>query len=97
MKSLVFTDNSLADLESIRNYIALDNPRAAIEFGEGFIKTCELIAQQPEIGVRTGKSDATQRMFTFRGYAIYYRNLDDSVNIQRFLHPSLDHSKQALD
>jgi hypothetical protein len=36
-------------------------------------------------------------MFTFRGYAIYYRNLDDSVIVQRFLHPSLDHSKQSLD
>ena len=59
MKPLVFADKSLADLKSVRSHIALDNPRAAIEFGEGLIKTCELISQQPKIGVRTGKSDAT--------------------------------------
>jgi len=84
-------------LRNIREYIARDNPRAAIELGEGFLDTCELIAQNPEIGVRKGKPGSTQRSFTHRGYAIYYRNLEHSVRIQRVLHPSLDVEQQPLE
>ncbi len=97
MKRLIYSDRALVDFESVLDHIALDNPRAAIKLGEGFLETCELLAQQPEMGVRLGTSDSTQRMFTYRKYAIYYRNLNHAVRIQRFLHPSLDVRKQTLD
>ena len=97
MKRLIYSEKSLADLDSILVYISRDNPSAAVAFGEGFIETCELISQQPEIGVRRGDEGSSQRMFTFRGYAIFYRNLDDSVRIQRLLHPSLNVERQSLD
>jgi plasmid stabilization system protein ParE len=48
MKQLIYSEKCLADLRSIRDYIARDNLQAAIELGEGFLATCELIAQQPE-------------------------------------------------
>jgi len=97
MKRLIYSKNALDDFDSILEYIARDNPPAAVQFGEGFIEACELIAQQPEIGIRRGSKNSTQRMFTFRGYAIFYRNLDHVVRIQRFLHPSLDVEGQSLD
>ncbi len=97
MKRLIYSDRALVDFESILDYIAPDNPQAAIKLGEGLLEACELLAQQPEMGVRLGPSNSTQRMFTFRKYAIYYRNLENVVRIQRFLHPSLDVRKQTLD
>jgi len=97
MKRLLLSENSLADLDSILDYIARDNPRAAVDFGEGFIKQCQLIGQHPDLGVCKGKPGTTQRMFTYRGYAIYYRHLEHCVRIQRLLHPSLDVRKQSLD
>jgi len=97
MKRLIYTEKALADFKSILDYIALDNPEASVKLGQGLLETCELIAQQPEIGVRKGTHGSTQRRFTHRGYAIYYRNLEHSVRIQRFLHPSLDARKQSFD
>ncbi len=36
------------------------------------------------------------RLFTHRGYGIYYRNLDAEVMIERVLHPSLDVGRQSF-
>ncbi len=96
MKRLIYTDLALVDFDNILQRISLDNPRAAVELGDGFMNTCKLIAQNPEIGVLQGKPDAPLRMFTHRGYAIYYDNLEHSVEILRFLRPSLDVHKQTL-
>ena len=96
MKRLIYSESALADLRSIRNYIANDNLDAAVKMGEGFIKQCELIAKYPDIGTGVSKATDTLRMFTYRGYAIYYDNLEHSVEILRVLHPALDISQQKL-
>jgi hypothetical protein len=37
------------------------------------------------------------RVFSFRGYGIYFRNLADRVRIERVLPPGLDITKQSFD
>jgi plasmid stabilization system protein ParE len=58
--------------------------------------SCHLIAENPEMGMRREDLAPALRLFTHRGYGIYYRNLDTEVSIERVLHPSLDVRRQAF-
>jgi len=97
VKRLTYSDRSFDDLESILDFIARDKPVAAIAFAEKLISTCELIAQNPEIGAKQENLRTSLRLFSYRGYGIYYRNLDDKIRIERFLHHSLDVRQQSFD
>ena len=96
MTRLIYSQLSLNDLEKILDFIASDNPRAAIAFSEGLIRTCELIAQHPEMGQQREDIAPSIRLFVHEGYAIYYRYDEDAVRIQRFLHPAQDISSQSF-
>lgn len=37
------------------------------------------------------------RVFSYRGYSIYFRNLPDRVRIERVLPPGLEFTKQSFD
>ncbi len=97
MKRLIYADRSFDDLDGILDFIARDKPEAAIAFAEKLIETCELIAQNPEIGESREALGASLRLFSFRGYAIYYRNLRDNIRVERFLHHSLNVARQAFE
>jgi toxin ParE1/3/4 len=90
MKRLLYSEFATADLKGILDYIARDKPIAARAFVDGIIDTCHLIARNPEIGTRREDLARELRLFTHRGYGIYYRNLETEVMIERVLHPSLD-------
>ncbi len=101
MMRLTYSGRSFDDLEGILNFIARDKPVAAIAFTEKLIGTCELIAQNPEIGTRQENLAASLRLFSYRGYGIYYRHLDNKIRIEirieRFLHHSLDVGQQSFE
>lgn len=97
MKRIVYTEKSLADFDSILDYIAKRNPEAATKLGKGLLVTCELIGKNPNLGIRRGPTDTTLRMFSYRGYAIYYRNLNQYIDVLRILHHALDHDMQELE
>jgi toxin ParE1/3/4 len=88
MKQLVFSEKSLDDLEGILRFIACDKPVAASLFVERLQAQCEALAQFPEIGTRRDDLLEDLRLFSFRGYGIYYRNLADIVRIERVLRAS---------
>jgi toxin ParE1/3/4 len=96
MKRLLYSDFATDDLKAILDYIARDKPIAARTFVDAIIETCHLIAANPEMGVRREDLAPELRMFTHRGYGIYYRNLDTEVMIERVLHPSLDVRRQSF-
>lgn len=87
---LEFSPLSLTDLRAILEFIARDKPQAAIKFVNQIEKRCELLSTFPGIG--TAREDLVPglRLFTFRGYGIYYRVVDQVIRIERVLHPSLD-------
>ena len=90
MKPLVFSEKSLDDLPGILSYIARDKPEAAVRFVELIERQCELLAEFPEAGEKREDLAAHLRLFTFRGYGIYFRNLDDRVRTERVIHGARD-------
>jgi toxin ParE1/3/4 len=96
MKRLLYSELATDDLKGILEYIARDKPIAARSFVDGIIETCHLISRNPEIGMRREDLAEDLRLFTHRGYGIYYRNLDAEVRIERVLHPALDVGRQAF-
>ena len=90
MKRLSYSDFATDDLKVILDYSARDKPTAARSFVDAIIDTCHSIAANPEIGMRREDLAPVLRLFTHRGYGIYYRNLDAEVLAERVLHPSLD-------
>jgi plasmid stabilization system protein ParE len=99
MMRLIYTPKSLDDFDSILRHIGKDNPPAAVRLGEDILRTCELLEENPELGV--SKDDLTKgmRRFMCRGYGLYYR-IDEQlsvVKVLRILHPSLDVGQQSFD
>lgn len=99
MKRLIFKQRSKDDLLGIFDYIASDSRDAAENFVEDLMATCELLRQQPELGMQRPNLAKYLRMFVHRKYCIYYQYEPDSdtVRIARVLHPALDVSQQSFD
>lgn len=97
MKTLVFSEKARDDLLNILRYIARDKPLAAARFVDKLEHQCEFLARFPESGTKRDDLAAALRLFTFRGYGIYFRNLDDRVRIERVLPPGLDILQQSFD
>ncbi len=97
MKKLVFSSKAETDLLSILRYIARDKPRAATRFVDQLEQQCEFLSRFPESGTKREDLASALRLFTFRGYGIYFRNLDDRVRIERVLPPGLDILQQSFD
>jgi toxin ParE1/3/4 len=94
---LLYSELAIDDLKGILDYIDRDEPEAARAFVDAVIERCHLLAANPEIGMRREDLAAELRLFTHRGYAIYYRNLDTEVMIERVLHPSVDVERQSFN
>lgn len=47
MSRIIYSEQSLADLAEIFDYVASDNPGAAERLALGILKTAELIASEP--------------------------------------------------
>lgn len=76
-----------ADLFAIGSHIAKDNPVAAMRLTEELQAVCDLLATQPEMSEKA----QTQRFGEVRrhvigNYLIYYRGVDDGVEILRVVH-----------
>src|SRR5215213_1134260 len=97
MKTLVFPARARDDLLHILRYIARDKPQAAVRFVGTLEEQCEFLARFPESGTKRDDLADALRLFTFRGYGIYSRNLDDRVRIERVLPPGLDILQQSFD
>ena len=97
MKPLEFSEKSLADLSGIMAYITQDKPLAAMGFVEKLEQQCTLLTHFPQLGSRREDLANELRLFTYRGYGIYYRDLPDRVRIERVLHPALDVRQQSFD
>lgn len=97
MKQLVLSEKAYDDLLGILNYIARDKPQAAVKFVDQVQAQCEFLGRFPESGTRQDDLAPDLRVFSFRGYGIYFRNLPDRIRIERVLPPGLDIKKQSFD
>jgi len=99
MMRLIYSDHALADFESIMDYIGKDSPTAAVRFGEGLLEIADLLEKNPELGVSHEELANGLRLFTYRGYGLYYRiaPANQTVILERVLHPALDVRRQSFD
>lgn len=75
-----------ADRSAIIEYVALDNPAAAIENDERITAQADRLLEYPEIG-RRGRVQGTRELVIVQApYLAIYRQSDDVIEILRVLH-----------
>ncbi|WP_329957825.1 type II toxin-antitoxin system RelE/ParE family toxin [Rosenbergiella nectarea] len=84
---LIWTEMSRDDRRAIREYIALDNPVAAVELDKQLSIRADQLTEQPESG-RPGRVAGTRELVIHRHYVIVYEIVAAAVYILRVLHPS---------
>lgn len=84
---LLWTEPARDDRRAIREYIALDNPVAAVELDEQLSARTGQLAEQPESG-RPGRVVGTRELVAHRHYVIIYEVVASKVYILRVLHTS---------
>lgn len=78
------------DLDGILEYIARDNPAAAVRFVETLKEKCNMLARFPLLGARREQLAKRLRVFSAGNYVIYYRPEGRTVRIERVLHGARD-------
>jgi toxin ParE1/3/4 len=81
---ILFTEDSLSDLEAILDYIRADDPEAAARFGDAILNHIELLATFPHIGAPV-KRRARVRKILHTPVRIYYR-IDEEREVVEILH-----------
>ena len=86
---LLFTEDALADLEIILDYIRADNPSAAKRFGTSLLNHVEILRTFPRIGVPVPKRLGVRKIL-HSPIRIYYRFHEDTglIEILHFWHAS---------
>ena len=87
---LYFTPLAVTDLDTTLDHIALERPLTALAIVQRIRARCELIASQPEIGQMRPEFPGNYRSFSVQRWVIFYRVLEDSVQIHRVLDGSRD-------
>ena len=90
MKEAVFSPMAVEDLDGILEYIARDNPPAAVRFMEALKEKCNTLARFPLLGASREQLARGLRVFSVGNYAVYYRPEGETVRIERVLHGARD-------
>ena len=91
MARLEFSILAESDLRDIADFIALDNPTAAIELVSTIKDTCQRLASFPDLGVsRPRFQGGDLRSFAVERYLIFYQKFADGILIARVLHGARD-------
>jgi toxin ParE1/3/4 len=84
---LWWADLAIADRIAIYDYIEADNPRAAVELDDAFLKAAERLRTHPDIG-RLGKISGTRELVAHRNYVLVYELIDNAVCMLAVVHTS---------
>lgn len=76
---------ALADRRGIIEYIAQDNPLAAIELGDLLIAQAEQLDQHPTSG-RIGRVKGTRELVVHPNYILVYRIVGKTAEVLRVKH-----------
>lgn len=82
---LVWTRPAWTDRRAIREYIATDNPRAALALDELFSEKASRLIDHPAIG-RPGRVPGTRELVAHQNYILVYDLTADSIRVLRVLH-----------
>jgi toxin ParE1/3/4 len=87
---LAFSPLAIADLESIGDFIAEDNPEAARRFVGELRERCSRILNAPLGGAPRQELGDGLRSVPFGRYVIFYDVVQKIVTVQRVLHSARD-------
>lgn len=82
---LIWTRPSAADRRAIRDYIAQENPAAALALDELFSEKALLLTKHPGIG-RPGRIVGTRELVIQRNYILIYRVIGGVVRVLGLVH-----------
>ena len=88
------------DLDAVADYIAAHNASAAIRLVDAVESTVRRLAEFPQLGTLCQFADpltAGLRVVTvrkFSNYLIYFRPLDDRIQLVRLIHGMRDQTRQ---
>jgi len=82
---LVWTLPAREDRKSIREYIAADNPSAALDLDELISERAARLVDHPGLG-RPGRLKGTRELVARRNYILIYDVVGELVRVLRVLH-----------
>jgi toxin ParE1/3/4 len=82
---LVWTRPASADRKEIREYIAQDNPAAALALDELISEKASRLVDHPGLG-RPGRVAGTRELVAHQNYILFYDTAGDLVRVLRVLH-----------
>ena len=82
---LVWARPALEDRKVIREYIAADNPSAALDLDELLSEKAARLLDHPGLG-RPGRLQGTRELVAHRNYILVYDVAGDLVRVLRVLH-----------
>lgn len=82
---LVWTQPARNDRKAIREYIAQDNPAAALALDELFSEKAGRLVDHPDLG-RPGRVTGTRELVAHQNYILIYDTTGDLVRVLRILH-----------
>ena len=91
MANVIYAPEADDDLFGIVEYMARDKPDAARNWLRQIRETCEMIANQPEVGeLRPGFGVSGCRSYSVGNYVIFFRATDDGREVSRVIHGNRD-------
>ena len=90
MNQYRISDAARSDLDEIWFYIAQDDPNAADRFIRTLISRFPMLAGLPETGRQREELAPQLRSFSVGNYLIFYRPMDNGIEIARVLHGARD-------
>lgn len=90
MSQIIQTPASRQDLDDIWDYIGRDSEKRATEFIRRIKEVLSLIADNPEMGRTRDELEKGLRSFPVGKYTVFYRSIQDEIQVIRVLHGSMD-------
>jgi toxin ParE1/3/4 len=90
MARVLQSDPAREDLIQILVYLRERNPRAADRFEAELGQKCRTLAQFPLMGRSREELAAGLRSIVLKPYVVFYRPLDDGIELIRILHGKRD-------
>lgn len=90
MKNCRFSVESRQDLQGIHDYIAAEDPAAALRLVERIEQSCQLLAENPLMGEACDSLTERLRMTAVGNYILFHRPDDDGAKIVRVIHGARD-------
>lgn len=84
---VIWTPEALQDRADVWDYIAADNPRAAVRMDELFSDAAARLTDHPKLG-RPGKIQGTRELVPHERFRLVYEVSGESVWMLALVHPA---------